>query len=84
MLACKTAHGRSVRGCRLFGFPIGPSVVAFCGIYLESYKLVPKSDYLGPMVSGSTRASGHANRGFGLWKEVGCRVPSLQGLGSFS
>ena len=27
--------------------PIGPQVVPFCGLYLESYKALPKRNYLG-------------------------------------
>ena len=27
--------------------PIGPSVVPFCGLYLKSYKVIPKRNYLG-------------------------------------
>ena len=36
--------GSWLRGLRL---PIGPYVVPFCGLYLESYKVIPKGDYLG-------------------------------------
>ena len=27
--------------------PIGSLVVPFCGLYLESYKVIPKRNYLG-------------------------------------
>ena len=49
------ALGRWGLGFRAFWFrslgfralPIGPEVVPFYGLYLESYKVIPKRNYLG-------------------------------------
>ena len=31
------------------GIPLGSEVVPFCGLYLESYKVIPKRKYKEPM-----------------------------------
>ena len=47
VLEKRIATDHAAKLSRTMRLPIGPEVVLFYGLYLESYKVIPKRNYLG-------------------------------------